>query len=331
MLAIKKSHVILAGIAVVAITAGLFLVNKSSSDTNTEEQSVSLRLKWLDQAQFSGYYWAKETGIYENAGLNVELEPGGPDISPMQMVVNGTNDFGVIGADQILLAREKGVPVVAIAVIYQDTSVSFASLDASGIKTPLDLQDKKVAIAFGRDEEVVYKAMLKNANVDRTRVSELPLNPGMAQLVSGAVDSQMVYETNEPILYQREGHSINLIKARDYGVHFYADTLFTTEKMIKEKPEIVAKMVKASVEGWKNSFANTSKASEIIAKQNKNLDAETQRQSLELSKPLIFNNGNIGHSELSRWKEMQKILIEQGAMKSTVDLPSAFTNRFIEQ
>lgn len=325
----KKSIFVVMGVVTAIIAMGIFLVNSNRGNENASVQSTSLRLKWLDQAQFAGYYWAKDTGIYNEAGLDVSLHPGGPDISSMQMVVNGTNDFGIIGADQVLLAREKGIPVVAVAVVYQDTSVSFASLKDEGIETPKDLEGRKVAIAFGRDEEVVYKAMLRNANVDRSKIEELPLNPGLTQLASGAAESQMVYETNEPILYQREGYELNLIKARDYGVNFYADVLFTTEKMIEENPELVAKMVEASIRGWKESFSDTVRAGSIIAKQNSNLDAKTQQQSLELSRPLIFNDGNIGASEASRWREMQRIMIDQGVMKSEVDVTTAFTNRFI--
>jgi len=327
----KKGYFVLFCIVALIVVAGsLFAYQlRTTTGSSSSLKPTSIRLKWLDQAQFAGYYWAKDSGNYKEAGLDVKLEPGGPDISPLQMVVNGSNDFGVIGADQILLAREKGIPVVAIAVIYQDTSVSFASLATSGIKTPKDLEGKKVAIAFGRDEEVVYKAMLNNAGVDRTKIKELPLSPGLAQLASDSVDSQMVYETNEPVLYQNEGYDINLIKARDYGVHFYSDTLFTTEKLIKEKPDLVASVVKASLEGWSSSFVDTEKAAGIIALQNKNLDPKTQKKSLELSKPLIFNNGNIGFSEMHRWEEMQRIMIEQGVMKEKVDVSTVFTNRFI--
>lgn len=316
--------------AVVAVGFGIYAVANKSDTGSGELEKISLRLKWLDQAQFAGYYSANENGTYKNEGLDVDMQPGGPDISPMQMVMSGVNDFGVIGADQILLAREKGLPVVAVAVIYQHSSVSFASLTDKNITAPSDLKGKTVAIAYGRDEEIVYQAMLKNAGIDRGDIKEIPLMPGLVQLTSGAADVQMVYETNEPIAYQREGHEVNLIKARDYGVNFYADVLFTTEKTIKEKPHVVEKMVRASLDGWKQSFEDTGKASLVIAKQNKVLDAETQKKSLELSKPLIFNDGKIGLSSAKRWADMQDIMIEQGVMKKRVDVASAFTNRFVE-
>src|SRR5215471_18206327 len=83
------------------------------------DEAITIRLKWLNQAQFAGYYVAKEKGYYKVAGLDVSIEAGGPDFPAVQMVAGGNEQFGVTGADQILIAREKGVPVVALAVLYR--------------------------------------------------------------------------------------------------------------------------------------------------------------------------------------------------------------------
>ena len=78
-------------------------------------EAVTLRLKWFNQAQFAGFYVAKDKGYYNAAGLDVNIQPGGPDFPAIQMVAGGNEQFGVTGADQILIARSKGVPVVALA------------------------------------------------------------------------------------------------------------------------------------------------------------------------------------------------------------------------
>ena len=73
--------------------------------------SVTVRLKWFNQAQFAGFYVAQEEGIYKAAALDVNIQPGGPDFPAIQMIAGGNEQFGVTGADQILMARSKGVPV----------------------------------------------------------------------------------------------------------------------------------------------------------------------------------------------------------------------------
>src|SRR6202140_5694408 len=109
-------------------------------------ESVTVRLKWLNQAQFAGYYVAKDKGYYEAAGLDVSIQPGGSDFPAIQMVAGGNEQFGVTGADQILIARSKGVPVVALAVIYRESPFVLVALKKSGVKTPADFAGKTVGV-----------------------------------------------------------------------------------------------------------------------------------------------------------------------------------------
>src|SRR6202045_3453127 len=98
--------------AIGALILGLCVVAQAADN-------VSVRLKWFHQAQFAGFYVAKEKGYYKSAGLNVDIQPGGPDFPAIQMVTGGSEQFGVTGADQILIARSNGVPGEAIAVLFR--------------------------------------------------------------------------------------------------------------------------------------------------------------------------------------------------------------------
>src|SRR3984893_3459429 len=129
-----------------AVLSGLFTAPRA-------EESVTVRLKWLHQAQFAGFYVAKEKGFYKSAGLNVDIQPGGPDFPAIQMVNGGSEQFGVTGADQILIARSQGGPVVAIAVIFRRNPFVLFSLAKSGIQTPADYVGKNVGVKIGGNEE----------------------------------------------------------------------------------------------------------------------------------------------------------------------------------
>src|ERR1700744_5405851 len=115
----------------VLILSGLFATARA------DDQGTG-RLKWFNQAQFAGFYVAKDKGLYKSAGLDVNVQPGGPDFPAIQMVAGGNEQFGVTGADQILIARSKGVPIVALAVIYRRNPFVLFSLAKSSIKTPAD-------------------------------------------------------------------------------------------------------------------------------------------------------------------------------------------------
>ena len=138
----------------------LLLALSSLFATAYADEAVTLRLKWLNQAQFAGFYVAKEKAFYKSEGLDVNIQPGGPDFPAVQMVTGGNEQFGVTGADQILIARSKGVPVVALAVIYRRNPFVLFSLAKSGIKAPTDYVGKNVGVKIGGNEELIYRAVL---------------------------------------------------------------------------------------------------------------------------------------------------------------------------
>lgn len=327
----KKVQIIIVGLLVVIFVAlGVLIFRNTHSDTLSKPTSLSVRLKWLNQAQFAGFYVADKSGLYANKNLKVQLEPGGPDISPVQMVLSSANDFGIIGADQLILAREKGAPLVALAVIYQKTPVAIASLKDSNITTPKDLDGKKVAIVYGKDEEVIYKSLLQKEHVDRSKIKESPLTFDLNQLTSKKVDAIIVYETNEPTLLAQQGVQVNLIKPRDYGINYYADTLFTTEKMIKERPEVVRAFVTSTILGWQEALKNKDQAVNDVLAVNSTLNKEHQLKLIQLSEPLIRRpDNNIGYSQANEWEKLQNILMEQGVQKNAIDIYKLFTNNFL--
>jgi len=316
---------------IVAIVSAIFLVSSRQLQKNKKVENVSLRLKWIDQAQFAGFYLAKDLGYYNDENLNIEIYPGGPDISPIQMVVSGVNDFGITGADQLILAREKGLPLVALAVIYKQSPVALGFLKKEGIKSPKDLENKKVGIVYGRDEEIIYRALLAKEGVDTSKIEEVPVGAGISQITSGQFNAQILYEINEPILLEQEGFEIDLLRPRDYGINFYADTLFTTEEMIKTNPDKVKAFVRASIMGWQEALANQENAIDSVLKINASLDKNHQAKFLQLSTPLIQGEGSIGHSDKVVWESMQEILLAQGIMKEKIDVDKVFTNEFLDQ
>jgi len=301
-----------------------------NQEVSQQSENVSLRLKWLDQVQFAGFYLAKSKGLYKNAKLDVTINPGGPEISPIQMVVSKVDDFGITGADQIILAREKGLPVVVVAVIYKGSPVAIGSLADKGITTPKDLIGKKVGLIYGKDEETIYRALLAKEDINPKSINEVALLAGLSQLTTGAIDAQILYEINEPILLEQQGFKVNLIKPRDYGINIYADVLFTTEDMIKNNPQEVRDFVKASIEGWKLVFQNPDEAVSETLAVNNTLDKNHQTKFLELSKPLIIGQGEIGYSDKQVWQSMEDTLKSQKLLKNPIDINQAFTNDFLQ-
>lgn len=323
----KKFVPILIIVAVVIVSAIWFA---QSNKQVGESEKISIRLKWLNQAQFAGFYYADKAGYYKDERLDVTLNAGGVDFPAVQMVAGGSDHFGVTGADQILLAREKDIPIVALAVIYRKSPFVLFSLKESGIDTPQKMAGKKVGVKLGGNEELTYRALLKNAGVDSKQLEEIPVKFDITPLLTKQIDVWPGYAINEPITAEEQGHPVNLIWPSDYGVSLYADTLFTTEEMVKTKPDVVRKVVEATIKGWEEALENPEQAVTYTLQYSDKLAREHETKMMNASIPLVKPDNNpVGFMDRAVWVSMQDLLLKQGFMKQAVDIDKAFTTEFL--
>ncbi len=291
--------------------------------------SVTVRLKWLNQAQFAGFYVAQEKGYYKSEGLDVNIQPGGPDFPAVQMVAGGNEQFGVTGADQILIARSKGVPVVALAVIYRRNPFVLFSLAKSGIKSPADYVGKKVGVKIGGNEELIYRAVLAKAKIDKSALTEVPVKFDMTPLLTGSVDVWPGYLINEVLAAKEKGFDVNIVNPSDYGIDLYADTLFTTETVLKEKPDMVRKFVAATLQGWSTAIGAPEEAAKITVKYGDKLNYDHELAMMKASAPLLKPDSKpVGFMDEAGWRSAQKLLLAAQFQKQAVDVAKAFTTKF---
>jgi len=313
------------------VTSVAILVLGAMSVVAQAAESATVRLKWFHQAQFAGFYVAKEKGYYQAAGLDIDIQPGGPDFPAVQMVSGGNEQFGVTGADQILIARSKGVPVVALAVIFRRNPFVLFSLAKSGIKTPADFVGKNVGVKIGGNEELIYRAVLAKAGVDKSKLTETPVKFDIAPLLVGTIDVWPGYLINEVLAAKEKGFEVNVISPSEFGIDFYADTLFTTEKMLKEKPDLVRKFVTATLKGWTDAIAAPEDAARTTVKYGQKLTYDHELAMMKAALPLLQpDQGAVGSMDAAGWSAAQKLLVDSGFQKAPVDIASAFTADFLK-
>jgi NitT/TauT family transport system substrate-binding protein len=275
-------------------------------------------------AQFAGFYVAKEKGFYSRQNLNVHLEPGGLDFPAIQLVGSGTDDFGVTGAEEILLARSKGIPVVAIALIYNQSPFCLFAYKKTGIDSVKKLIGKRVGVLLGSNEMVAYRAMLKSENVRQDQIHEIPVADDLQPLKDGLIDVWPGYSIDEALEIGGESFDdVALIRPETYGVKLYGDTLFTTEEFIEEHGSVVQRFVSATIEGWHYSIENEKnrrEAVEIVLHQDSSperpLGRRHQDAMLRASIPFIAGDTKsqagatrlFGCMSYSNWKTLQELL-----------------------
>lgn len=304
-----------------------FFTEQKPSLTN-----VNLRLKWLHQAQFAGNYVAQEKGFYEDEGLSINIKPVDFEDPTIDAVVNGRADFGITGADELLIARAKNIPIQAVAVIYRKNPVCAYSLKSSKITEPKDFIGKTVGIERGINVEFLYDAMMKNLSLDRSKIKEISIGYDARELLAGITDVSTGYVINEPHLAIEAGQDVNIILMADYGVNIYADVIFATEKTISENPELVEKFVRASIKGWDYALDHEVESVNATMKYATNSTRIHQTYMLKKSIPLIYSSETpLGVMLQSDWEQANSILFEQKLIDNKIDITKAFTNQFVDK
>jgi NitT/TauT family transport system substrate-binding protein len=294
--------------------------------TGPEVRQVSMRLQWFPQFQFAGYIVAKVKGYYDQAGLDVTINPGGPDLVALPLVATGKDQFGSTGADTVLIAREQGIEVVSLATWFQASPVGFMVHSDSGIAGPQDFPGRTVGMFYGDNVETEYRALLAATGVERASVNELPGDFSLAPFLERRVDVWPVYATDQPNTARREGADVTVILARDYGVQLMGDVLFTTAEFARENPRTVRAFVGATLRGWQDALANPEAAVDLIAEYNPELDPEQLTfEAVETIKLISYGAGVRcpGYSDPRLWQAEAALLQDLGILKQAPDLAAA--------
>ena len=265
--------------------------------------SVRLQLKWPHHFQFVGYYAAKEKGYYKAAGLDVEIVPNKPGENPVQKVLDGRAEFGV-GTSDLLLRREKGAPVVALAVIFQH-----APLPIIAIK-----QDGKRSIEPDYSE---LQAYLRAEGVTPDNIAPLIRRFRSEDLLAGTVDVTPSKDLDDPFALSRAGQRHPIFSHSSAGIDFYGDNLFTTERQIELKPEMVRAFREASLKGWEYAVQHQEEMVQLVhARYSPQHSIEHLRfKAIQMERLLEPSLVQIGHMNPVRWRHVANVYAKMGMMK----------------
>lgn len=324
-----KSQRILLFSLIVFVFSGCGAPAVQESADGPEVRDVSMRLQWFPQFQFAGYIVAEQKGYYDEGGLNVTIVPGGPDLVSLPLVATGRDTFGSTGADTVLIAREQDLDVVALATWFQASPVGFMVHSDSGIAGPEDFAGRTVGMFYGDNVETEYRALLAATGVDRATINEIPGDFSLAPFLERRADVWPVYATDQPNTARREGAEVELILARDYGVHLLGDVLFTTAAFAERNPNTVQAFVDATVRGWQDALNNPDEAIELILEFNPELDREQLAfEAAETIKLVRYGIGERcpGFNDRGAWESEAGLLQSLGILQAAPDLDAAVRN-----
>jgi diguanylate cyclase (GGDEF)-like protein/PAS domain S-box-containing protein len=221
---------------------------------------VVLQLKWSHGFQFAGYYAALEKGFYRDAGLDVRVNEANPGLDVVEQVLSEKADFGV-GTSGLLMARKAGQPVVVLAAIFQHSPLVLIARRDSATQSIHDLVGKRVMIEAGGDELVAY---LRRERISPEQFTLLEHSFKPQDLIDGKVDAISAYSSNEPFYLELAGLDYLVFTPRSAGIDFYGDNLFTSEALLKARPELARAFREASLRGWQYAMDHPEEIASLI-------------------------------------------------------------------
>jgi NitT/TauT family transport system substrate-binding protein len=272
-------------------------------------QDVTLQLKWVTQAQFAGYYVAKDKGFYEEEGLNVTILPGGPDVAPTQVIAGGGADVVVDWMPSALAAREKGLALVNIAQPFKSSGMMLTCLKESGVATPADFKGKTLGVWFGGNEYPFLNWMNKlGLKTDGTDVTVLKQGFNVDPLLQkqAACISTMTYNEYWQVIDAGvTPEDLVTFKYEDEGVATLEDGLYVMEDKLADAAftEKMVKFVRASMKGWKYAEANPDEAAMIVLENDETgaqTEAHQKRMMGEIAKLTAGSNGALDPADYDR-------------------------------
>ncbi|MFC1638859.1 ABC transporter substrate-binding protein [Patescibacteria group bacterium] len=317
-------------ILAVPVAAVWFLLSAvGGTERFDRNELVRVQLSDIHQARFAGFYAAEQLGFYDDEGIDVKLNPGGPDINQVDALSIGDADFAVPSGFETISAVGAGRRLKAVVAVHAATPIVYLARSDAGIDSLENFYGKTIGVSRP-EHSLLYRKMMENKGLDWTNVRETDGSACLQGLLDGdydilAGDALMALQDA-----QDRGMDIVSFRPVDYGISAFGDVVVAANRMLDDRPELTRRFLRATVRGWEHVYSHPDTAPGFVQAYNPTANPPQEKAQMYASRSFLVTEGrHFGHMDSPSWDAMVSLVRQHGTVADPPEINDLYVTDFM--
>ena len=300
----------------------------------TAADAVSFRLNWYLGGLHVPFYYGKAQGYYAAEGIDLTINEGRGSANTVQVVAAGSDTFGLADSSSVIATAAKGADIKSVMSLLNSTGYSVVSLAETGIKSPKDLEGKRLAVSPGDPLGQLFQALAARNKLDMSKITLVQVDPAakVVAVLEKRADGLLGGADDQFFLIKQRGLKPAALRYADNGANIVGMTIVTQGDTIKNKPDLVRRFVRATVKSWEEAKKNPGAAVDAALKVKPDLNRQSTLDQLMVDIDLLDSKnskGRIGWGAQADWDQTLAILKNYRDLQTDKDWTAFHTNGFL--
>jgi len=296
--------------------------------------AVSFRLNWYLGGLHVPFYYGKEKGIYAAEGIDLTINEGRGSANTVQVVAAGSDTFGLADSSSVVATAAKGADIKSVMSLLNSTGFSVVSLAETGIKTPKDLEGKRLAVSAGDPLGQLFQALAAYNKLDVSKITMVQVDPAakVVAVLEKRADGLLGGADDQYFLIKQRGLHPAALRFADNGANIVGMTIVTRTELIKTNPDLVRRFVRATAKAWEEAKKNPGAAVDAALKAKPDLNRQSTLEQLMVDIELLDSpnsKGRIGWGSQADWDQTIDLLKKYRDIKTDQPWTTFHTNEFV--
>ncbi len=301
-------------------------------------EKIQFLLDFVPYGKHAMFYVSLDKGFWRDAGFDVTILKGEGSATTVASYGAGAVDFGFADTAALILGRAKGAKIKVVAMIHDKSLYSIQTLEENGIRTPKDLEGKKIGGSIGDAARVVFPAFAKINNIDESKIQWVTMTPParVGSMLAGQIDAAVAFATEGPTFeakIKEGGKRRKEFLYADYGLDQYSNGLLARDDLIAQQPDKVKRFIEATMKGVAWSVENPEEALNIFIKHNPAVDKDQARGHFRIAVKHLMTDrtrrDGIGYMDPAKMKQTVETIARFFPDAREVKVDDVYTNRFL--